>query len=61
MTATPQSPPPAHRATDAYTAAQLAQLVAGTSPLKLFEPLSTGVWVLVHVDTVRTFAQQYRP
>jgi hypothetical protein len=43
------------------TAAQLAQLVAGTSPLKLFEPLSTGVWVLVHVDTVRTFAQQYRP
>jgi hypothetical protein len=43
------------------TAAQLAQIVAGTSSLKLFEPLSTGVWILVHVDTVRTFAQQYLP
>jgi hypothetical protein len=43
------------------TVAQLAQIVAGKSSLKLFEPLSTGVWILVHVDTVRTFAQQYRP
>ena len=43
------------------TAAQLAQIVAGQSSLKLFEPLSTGVWILVHGDTVRTFAQQYRP
>lgn len=40
---------------------ELLQLVAGKSSLKLFEPLSTGVWILVHVDTVRTFAQQYRP
>jgi hypothetical protein len=43
------------------TVAQLAQIVAGKSSLKLFEPLSSGVWILVHVDTVRTFAQQYRP
>jgi hypothetical protein len=43
------------------TAAQLAQIVAGKSSLRLFEPLSSGVWILVHVDTVRTFAQQYRP
>ena len=43
------------------TTAQLAQLVAGKSPLKLFEPLSSGVWILVHGDTVRTFAQQYVP
>ncbi|MGZ4411196.1 MAG: hypothetical protein ACXVY8_03595 [Gaiellaceae bacterium] len=43
------------------TAGRLAQLVGGQSPLKLFEPLSTGVWILVHVDTVRTFAQQYFP
>jgi hypothetical protein len=43
------------------TAAQLARLVAGDSSLRLFEPLSTGVWILVHVDTVKTFAQQYRP
>lgn len=40
---------------------ELAKLVAGTSTLKLFEPLSSGVWILVHIDTVRTFAQQYRP
>jgi hypothetical protein len=43
------------------TVAQLAQIIAGKSSLKLFEPLSSGVWILVHVDTVRTFAQQYRP
>ena len=43
------------------TTAQLAQLVAGKSSLKLFEPLSSGVWILVHVDTVWTFAQQYVP
>lgn len=42
-------------------ASQLAQLVAGSSSLQLFEPLSTGVWILVHSDTVRTFAQQYHP
>ena len=43
------------------TTAQLAQIIAGQSSLKLFEPLSSGVWILVHGDTVRTFAQQYRP
>lgn len=43
------------------TATQLSQLVAGRSSLKLFEPLSSGVWILVHGDTVRSFAQQYMP
>jgi len=43
------------------TAAQLARLVAGKSSLKLFEPLSSGVWILVHGDNVRTFTQQYVP
>jgi hypothetical protein len=42
-------------------AAELARLVAGKSRLKLFEPLASGVWIVVHVDTVRSFAQQYRP
>ena len=46
---------------DDVTAAQLAQIVAGKSPLKLFESLTSGVWLLVHVDTVRSFAQQYEP
>jgi hypothetical protein len=43
------------------TVGQLAEIVSGKSSLKLFEPVSTGVWILVHVDTVRTFAQQYLP
>jgi hypothetical protein len=43
------------------TATQLAQLVDGERPVRLFEPLSTGVWILVHSDSVRTFAQQYHP
>jgi len=43
------------------TVDQLAEIVSGQSSLKLFEPLSTGVWILVHVDAVRTFAQQYLP
>ena len=43
------------------TGAQLARLVAGTSRLKLFEPLESGVWLTVHIDTVRSFAQQYMP
>jgi len=43
------------------TARQLAQLVANRSSVKLVEPLSSGVWILVHSDTVRRFAQQYHP
>src|SRR5438445_4367037 len=45
------------------TVAQLAQLVAGKKllHLKLFEPLSTGFWILIHVDTVRSLDQQYFP
>ena len=43
------------------TAAQLADIVAGTSSLQLFEPLDSGVWLTVHVDTIRSFAQQYQP
>jgi hypothetical protein len=42
------------------SAAQLAQIVAGEG-VKLFEPLDTGVWVRVRIDTVQTFAQQYHP
>jgi hypothetical protein len=43
------------------TVAQLAEIVAGTSKLKLFEPLESGVWILVHIDTVRSLDQQYQP
>jgi hypothetical protein len=45
------------------TVAQLAQLVRGKNPLgrPLFEPLRTGFWIKVRIDTVRSLDQQYRP
>jgi len=43
------------------TVAGLAEVVGGTSDLELFEPLDTGVWITIHVDTVRAVHQQYRP
>jgi hypothetical protein len=46
---------------ESVTAAELAAIVNGTSPLKLFEPLDSGVWLTVRVDTVTGFEQQYKP
>lgn len=45
------------------TVAQLTQLVNGKNPFHrpLFEPLTTGFWILVNIDTVRSLDQQYRP
>ncbi len=45
------------------TVPQLAQLVAGMNPFSkpLFEPITTGFWILVNIDTVRSLDQQYRP
>jgi hypothetical protein len=43
------------------TVVGLAKVVDGTSDLELFEPLDTGVWITIHVDTVRAIHQQYRP
>jgi hypothetical protein len=43
------------------TGAQLAELVAGKTPVKLFEPLESGMWLVIRIDTVRSFAQQYKP
>ena len=39
---------------------QLARIVEGKG-IKLFEPLESGVWIRVRIDTVLTFRQQYRP
>ena len=39
---------------------QLARIVAGNG-VKLFEPLESGIWIRVRIDTVLTFRQQYRP
>ena len=45
------------------TVAQLAKIVKSGEPLghPLFEPLETGVWILIEVDTVRSIDQQYVP
>ena len=43
------------------TLAQLEAILDGTSDLELFEPLDTGVWITIDVDTVRGVYQQYRP
>jgi hypothetical protein len=40
---------------------ELARIVNGGKHRKLFEPLSTGVWLRVHIDTVLTLDQQYQP
>jgi hypothetical protein len=42
------------------TVSQLADIVNGQSDLKLFEPIGTGFWIAVSVDTVRSLDQQYR-
>lgn len=45
------------------TVAQLAELVRGENPFPrpLFEPLTTGFWIRINIDTVRSLDQQYRP
>jgi hypothetical protein len=45
----------------AITASQLAQLVDGQEPVKLAEPLESGFWMHVKIDTVCSLQQQYRP
>lgn len=43
------------------TPSQLAELLVGKAPVKLWEGLDTGFWMNVHVDTVCSLKQQYRP
>jgi hypothetical protein len=52
---------PARFGATRITVSQLAQLVRGEKPVQLFEPLDTGVWIRVHVDTVCAIDQQYQP
>jgi hypothetical protein len=45
------------------TVAELAAILEGGNPSagSLYEPLSTGFWIVVDIDTVRSLDQQYRP
>jgi hypothetical protein len=40
---------------------ELARIVNGGKHRKLFEPLDSGVWIRVRIDTVRELDQQFRP
>ena len=52
---------PANFGATSVTVDELSQLVAGQKPVGLFEPLDTGVWIRIHVDTVCSIDQQYIP
>jgi hypothetical protein len=43
------------------TVAELLRIVNGGKHRKLFEPLASGVWIRVRIDTVRELDQQYQP
>lgn len=40
---------------------ELVKIVDGGQHRPLFEPLTTGVWIRYHIDTVRSIDQQYQP
>ncbi len=40
---------------------ELARIVNGGKHRKLFEPLQSGIWIRVRIDTVRELDQQYQP
>jgi len=54
---------PAQFGATPITVGELAGILEGHNPLEspLYEPLSTGFWILVDIDTVRSLDQQYRP
>jgi hypothetical protein len=43
------------------SAAELYRIVNGGPHRKLFEPLQSGIWIRVRIDTVKELDQQYRP
>jgi len=40
---------------------ELEKIVNGGKHRPLFEPLESGVWIRVHIDTACALDQQYRP
>jgi len=43
------------------TVGEFYRIVNGGPHRKLFEPLDSGVWIRVRIDTVKELDQQYRP
>jgi hypothetical protein len=52
---------PANLGSTTVTAAELVEIVDGRSPVELFEPLDSGVWIRIDGDMVCTIDQQYQP
>ena len=52
---------PANLGATPVTVAQLAQIVHGGKQIELTEPLDSGIWIRVHIDTACSIDQQYRP
>jgi hypothetical protein len=40
---------------------ELSRIVNGGPHRKLFEPLESGIWIRIRIDTIRELDQQYRP
>ena len=43
------------------SAAELSRIVNGGQHRKLFEPLASGIWIRIRIDTVKELDQQYAP
>ncbi len=43
------------------SAAELSRIVNGGQHRKLFEPLDSGIWIRVRIDTIKELDQQYKP
>ena len=52
---------PAQLGSTPVSVAELAKIVNGTSTMKLFEPLDSGVWLTIKGDRAVAIAQQYQP
>ena len=47
--------------TTTISSAQLAALVGGAKKPHLIEPLDSGLWLTIDIDTIKSFAQQFQP
>jgi hypothetical protein len=61
VTVLTRSGDPANFGATRITVSELGRIVNGGKHRPLFEPLESGVWIRVHVDTACSIDQQYRP
>jgi hypothetical protein len=52
---------PAQLGATPISVAELAKIVNGTSTMKLFEPLDSGVWITIRGDRALAIDHQYQP